>query len=638
MVIEMNFFKPYKNGVIWNVKNGQKHSDDIEMAGFMAAFIVGYGVDETGKAMFSRYCVFPTLRTRPNDTHASLRKEYNENCFPKILVNGVEQNEKAKSFFFDGILKAETASDKLYIVHEFFPTVEKLATAERVTVKNVADKAVTITLNTPETVRESYVKGCKGVYLLEVQHDKVNIFLNPGAEFSYGVFCTARTANLEIPKFNIDKELNGRKSQIKRILGDLKLKTDNRELDTMFRLSAIRAGESIYHTLTGDIHSPGGKNFYAASWCNDQLEYAAPWFTLTGEKIALKATENAFLQYAPFMCDEFLPIPSSVINEGLDIWDGAGDRGDAAMYLFGGAFLLLFSQNNELHGKLWRYIKWCAEYCIHKMSPEGVICSDTDELENRFPTDGYANLSTSALCYGGMKMAAKIAEIIGESETAIKYNSIVGKLEMSIERYFGKEIHGFETYCYSHGYNTLRAWICLPLCVGINKRKAGTLKALFSDYLYTGNGILSCESGKENKNLTTWDRATLFSFKAAMLSGAINDIWGYFTHYVHTRLCGERVPYPVEAYPENGMRHLSGESALFCRIIPEGILKISCEGKRTYSITPDLPAKLKRFSFSGLVLANKKVKITIEENECSVICEGKRIAGGLCGEKITFEV
>lgn len=77
----------------------------------MAAFIVGYGVGETGKAMFSRCCVFPILRTRPNDTHASLRKAYNENCFPKILANGVEQNEKAKLFFFDGILKAEIAND-----------------------------------------------------------------------------------------------------------------------------------------------------------------------------------------------------------------------------------------------------------------------------------------------------------------------------------------------------------------------------------------------------------------------------------------------------------------------------------------------------------------------------------------------
>ncbi len=634
----MDYFKPYKNGVIWEVEQGQHHFDDVEMAGFMSAFIVKYGVDEMGNALFSRYCVFPTLRTRPNDTHASLRKEYNQNCFPIIQIDGKGQNEKAKSFFFDGILRAETQTEKLSVVHEFFPTVEKLATAERITVTNTTDKVIRLTLNTPETVRDTVVKGCKGVYLLEVLHDAVNVSIEPGNSFSYGVFCSARIANMEVPELNAEKEILARKSQIERILGELKLETDNKELDTMFRLSAIRAGESIYHTLTGDIHSPGGTNFYAASWCNDQLEYAAPWFALTGEKIALKATENAFLQYAPFMCDEFLSIPSSVINEGLDYWDGAGDRGDAAMYLYGGSFLLLFRQNDELNKKLWRYIKWCAEYCINKMSPEGVICSDTDELEKRFPTDGYANLSTSALCFGGLKMAAKIAEIMNESETAAKYNSIAEKLELSIEEYFGKNIHGFDTYCYSHGYDTLRAWICLPLCVGITKRKKGTLEALFSNYLYTENGILSCESGEENRNLTTWDRATLFAFKAAMISGAIDDIWDHFSNYVHTRLCGERVPYPVEAYPENGMRHLSGESALFCRIIPEGFLKFNCVSERQYSITPDLPSTIKNFSFEGLALADKKVKIIINKNKCSVICDSNEIASGKCGKKILFTV
>ena len=31
------------------------------------------------------------------------------------------------------------------------------------------------------------------------------------------------------------------------------------------------------------------------------------------------------------MNDEFKPIPSSIIAEGLDFWNGAGDRGDMAM-------------------------------------------------------------------------------------------------------------------------------------------------------------------------------------------------------------------------------------------------------------------------------------------------------------------
>lgn len=635
---KMDYFKTYKNGIIWRVKKAQKHFDDIEMSGFMSSFILSYGVDETGNAVFSRCCVFPTLRTHPNNTHSSLRKEYDKTCFPKIKVNGKVQTEKAKSFFFDGILKAETISEKIKITHEFFPVTEELATAERVTVKNMCDKSVLITLTTPQIVKESQVMGCKGIYVLEVLHDNVEVMLKPGEKFSFGVFCTARLANTQTPVFNIDKEIKKRKSQIKRILGDLKLETDNKELDTIFRLSAIRAGESIFHTISGDMHSPGGKNYYAATWCNDQLEYAAPWFALTGEKVALKATENAFLQYAPFMSDEFLPIPSSVINEGLDFWNGAGDRGDAAMYLYGGANFLLFRQEKALCEKLWPYIKWCAEYCIRKISPEGVVCSDADELENRIPTDGYANLSTSCLCYGGLKTAAKIAEITNEYSTAKLYNNIANDLRISIEKYFGKRIHKFETYCYSRGFETLRAWICLPICVGIDDRKSETVKALFSDYLYTKNGILSCELGNENKDSTTWDRTTLYAFKAAMIAGEIENIWDKFAHYIHTRLCGERVPYPVEAYPENNMRHLSAESALFCRLVPEGILNISCEGKRKFSIVPKLPKAIKQFSLKGIAMADKKIDIFIINNKCTVICNKKTLAENFCGEKIIFEV
>ena len=34
---------------------------------------------------------------------------------------------------------------------------------------------------------------------------------------------------------------------------------------------------------------------------------------------------------------------------------------------------------------------------------------------------------------------------------------------------------------------------------------------------------------------------------------------------------GEHVPYPVEAWPEGNQRHLSAESALYCRIFTEGL-------------------------------------------------------------------
>lgn len=151
---------------------------------------------------------------------------------------------------------------------------------------------------------------------------------------------------------------------------------------------------------------------------------------------------------------------------------------------------------------------------------EGVIRSDSDELEGRFPTDGYANLSTSCLCCGGLRSAAKLAASLGDNDTAALYNSRAEALGEAIERYFGATLHGFETYRYSKGFDTLRAWICLPLCMGLTNRAGGTLDAMLSPYLWTEEGMRTCEKSAENTSDTIWDRSTLYGFKCAFLSGA----------------------------------------------------------------------------------------------------------------------
>lgn len=44
------------------------------------------------------------------------------------------------------------------------------------------------------------------------------------------------------------------------------------------------------------------------------------------------------------MNNEWKPIPSSIVAEGLDIWNGVGDRGDAAMIAYGASRYLLAVQ------------------------------------------------------------------------------------------------------------------------------------------------------------------------------------------------------------------------------------------------------------------------------------------------------
>ena len=64
----------------------------------------------------------------------------------------------------------------------------------------------------------------------------------------------------------------------------------------------------------------------------------------------------------------------------------------------------------------------------------------------------------------------------------------------------------------------------------------------------------------------------------------------FFNYYSKRRLLGEHVPYPVEAYPEGNQRHLSAESALYCRVVTEGVFGIRPKGFSTFSFSPRLPA------------------------------------------------
>ena len=81
------------------------------------------------------------------------------------------------------------------------------------------------------------------------------------------------------------------------------------------------------------------------------------------------------------MNDEWKPIPSSIIAEGTDIWNGAGDRGDAAMIAHGAARYVLARGDKEEALRLWPLITWCLEYCNKQLTPEGVVASRSDELE-----------------------------------------------------------------------------------------------------------------------------------------------------------------------------------------------------------------------------------------------------------------
>lgn len=211
---------------------------------------------------------------------------------------------------------------------------------------------------------------------------------------------------------------------------------------------------------------------------------------------------------------EYRPIPSSIIAEGDDIWNGAGDRGDAAMIAYGAArYALARGERNEAE-ELWPLVEWCLEYCRRKLTPEGVVASDTDELEGRFPA-GKANLCTSTLYYDALRSAVYLGQELGcPRETLRVYKRQTSELAEAIECHFGATVAGYETYRYFDGCTKLRSWICMPLIAGLQNRSEGTVRALLGKELMTENGLLT-----EQGSSTFWDRSTLYALRESTSPG-----------------------------------------------------------------------------------------------------------------------
>ena len=615
-------------GIAWDCAQGDLHKDDVEMAGLLCADIVTYGTDENGLVLF-HHPVYPTLRLRPNNTHASYQADIPNECIPKLFADGEAVIETLVRVEFDGILHVYTVDKKhnLRLMHRCFPSVDKRLSIEQVTVRNDGERP--IHLSGKGGNREiNQTMGPMGINVLEVKSTFETFTLAAGAVYTYTILFAGHLASEEIDECVPDEEYEKRMERVRELTSVLALETGDRVLDTMFSFAKLRAGESVYRTRYGLIHSPGGKAYYAATWCNDQVEYAGPYFAYTGDPVLIEASANAYRMYRPFMSSEYRPIPSSVIAEGLDYWNGAGDRGDAAMYLYGASRFVLTVGDRELAREFLPAIEWCAEYCNRKRNEQGVIESDTDELENRFPA-GRANLCTSTLAYDGYRSAAILEEEFGNAEHAAEYRRRAEALEKAINDYFACKVHGFDTYRYYDGCEVLRSWICMPLCVGITEQADGTVRALTSDYLMRPEGFLTAEG-----NETIWDRSTLYGLRGIFATGKTDTAMKLLERYCRTRLLGERVPYAVEAYPEGGKRHLSGESALFCKVITEGMLNIRPEGLHSFSLQPQLPPELDRLYLSGITAHGATFDIRVTKDGYTVTrADGKVLAEAKTGEK-----
>ena len=594
-VVAQNRWSINPDGSIsWNVKDRIPHYDHIEMSGLKVSTVLRYGVNADGSFELNKSMVWPMLRTIPNNTHASLMRRFAWNATDMVSVNGQSlSGEKVNKITLDGKMTVESTigmprNAEAELTRIIFPAVAKPAVYEKYILRNTGSSPLTVEV--PESravVNTDPEKGVDGSYKLVSEIiGAATKQLQPKEELVFYAAITGYKNGEAELKPDVEKELQERKELIAGFWDNLILETPDPVVNTMFAFAKIRGAESIYDTKGGLMHGPGGESYYAAIWANDQAEYINPFFPYLGYGAGNGSALNSFKHFARFMNPEYEKIPSSIIAEGIDVWGGAGDRGDAAMVAYGASRYALARGDKAEAEELWPLIEWCLEYCHRNLNDKGVVASDSDELEGRFPA-GKANLCTSSLYYDALRSAVYLGKDLKKPFSVLSaYEKQARDLRENMENYFGAKVEGFDTYQYYEGNDVLRSWICIPLTVGIFDRKEGTINALFSPRLWTENGLLT-QAGSE----TFWDRSTLYALRGVYACGATEKATEYFKFYSNQRLLGDHVPYAIEAWPEGSQRHLSAESGLYGRIITEGMFGIRPTGLKSFTFTPRLPSE-----------------------------------------------
>ena len=610
----------HDNSIRWNLADEARlpHKDDIEMAGQRVAGIIHYEVDNKKQLHVIREIIFPQLRKFIKNTdpegmnyRAYLKGDYKDELLPVIIYqNKVLDQGPLDSISISGKLTFyQSGSGGLKIKRCFFPSMTQRLFVEKWTITNTTDSLKKLSIG--HTTLKQQETGVLGNYQRQVYCDAANeAAIQPGGMYEFAIYFAAALNGEQTEKMNFETAASERNIFLDSIQNSLVLQTPDAVLNRLFYFSKIRAAESIYQSSMGLVHSPGGGRYYTGVWANDQAEYSGPFFPYLGYITGDIAAMNAYRKFL-----------KNIPTDGGKIWasfemDGqfpccSQDRGDAAMILFGATHFLLASGNKGYANELWPLLEWCVAYSEKMKNREGVIASQSDELEGRFPT-GTANLSTSSLYYGGLLQLSALAKAMGKPTALVTdYRQKAAQLSIAIDKYFGGEVEDLNTYKYYKENTTLRSWICLPLVMGLDARKEGTLDALFNK-LWTNNGVLIESIKDTTKPPVFWDRGTLYAFRGAFKAGAADRALEKLTAFSNTRLLGFHVPYVVEAWPEGSMAHLSAESALYCRIFTEGLLGLTPTGFNSFTLQPHLPSKWQYIELNHMKAFNGDINIDIK--------------------------
>lgn len=605
--VNKHYLSKDKKSVIFKANvNNLPYYDHIETSNFYSSLIFSYGADKTANFISSYHLVFPTFRRKENDTRGSFAIRIKEPL--DIYVNNLKVKEKLTKVVLDGLIKIDTTFKNIKIDKKIVMPKYPGATI-LYTLKNNATRKKEIVVNIPT----NYISCDPNDYFEKPYHIEIALLkdnqkksittlkktLKPKETmiFYLTIRCLYDHSQIKNYPMLTSNALLDRSLYLYEMDNYCHLITNNPILDTMFYFAKIRCSESIFKTKNGLMHAPGGGQYYAANWTNDQCEYAAPFFAYFPYIIAKESMINCFRLYEKYMYSD-QDLVSSIIAEATDFWNGAGDRGDASMYVYGLTNFLLASGNKKLAKEFIKPITWCLEHTLKKTSKEGLIISDSDELENRFES-GSINLATNAITYDAL---VKTSLLFKELKIKNDYDIKTIKLKENINKYF---YHNHQClYCKEETH--LRAHVVYPLIMDIFEHQEDIIKTITSNSIYTENGFKVIDNEE-----VYWDRITLMAIRGLFKANKADLAYQILLKYSEKRLLNDHVPYAIEAYPEGNQAHLAAESALYARIYLEGILGYEPLGFNSFKLHLSIPKEIKTLSYENFNFANRLLSIYV---------------------------
>jgi hypothetical protein len=571
--------------LVWQVDRDARlpHGDRLEMSGQRVSVIVSYDIGAQRELRVSRLVIWPDLRSKLNAVRGYLQHRFTDDEVALGTLDGTAISRgTAERVEFDGTVHLRSRSGQLAMRTDILPSATERSVIERVTLRNLG--AVAVRYAPPGASAPVSRESETGTQLYRhAVRAPASRMIAPRDSVVLEVAYSASTSSVPFPAERFDDAARARRALIGHVSDNLQLVTPDNAINGMFHFAKIRAAESLFATKMGLVHSPGGGRYYGGIWANDQAEYSGPFFPFLGWRDGNTAALTAYRVFAGAMRPDYRQIPYSFEVEGYAPYSHV-ERGDAAMYAYGASRFALVRGDSATAAELWPSIQWALEFCRRKRNAAGVIESESDELEGRFPS-GRANLATTSLAYGAWLVSADLAAALGRPAEAAALRTEAAQLRAALSAHFAATVGGFETYRYYEGGTALRSWISLPLVMGITDRANGTADALFSPQMWSADGLATIAGDS-----VFWDRATLYAFNGLFRAGLTDRALEKLGAYSRRRLLQDHVPYAVEASPEGNQAHLSAESALYARAIIEGVFGVWPTGLRSFDMTVSLPS------------------------------------------------